>query len=155
MLVTPFTVVAQEDRITKNLKDEADVEELVAQLRVVIDEILHKYGHNPMIGNLCNMILNALGKVGRLFFCILIIIITVPILTLMLNGYYWGLPAALVYMSYYIFIRSVYMAMLICPFYWYPTNLLISSKLPFKTIYTLSEINDITNLTKGCPCLQE
>lgn len=133
LLVTPLGVVARENKISSNLSDEPDIEGLVIQLRIVINEILKKYGHNPMINNLCSLILNALGKVGKILFCILIIIITMPIMAIMLNGYYWGLPATLVYISYYLFIGLVYMAMLICPFYWYPTNLLISSKLPLKS----------------------
>ena len=34
-----------------------DIDGLVAQLRVVINEILQKYGYNPMAAYLCNYIL--------------------------------------------------------------------------------------------------
>ncbi|UCF49087.1 MAG: hypothetical protein JSU91_04875 [Thermoplasmatales archaeon] len=58
MLVTPLTSVAQENTVSNNLPEQPnDVEGLVAQLRVVIDEILEKYGHIPMVSSLCDVII--------------------------------------------------------------------------------------------------
>ena len=60
MLVTPFSVVARENKISSNLTDEPDIEGLVAELRVVIDEILQTYGHIPMVSNLFNRTIGTL-----------------------------------------------------------------------------------------------
>jgi len=48
ILITPFTVVAEENKITSNIVEEPDVDGLVDQIRFVINEILQNYGHLPI-----------------------------------------------------------------------------------------------------------
>jgi len=43
---------------------------LVAQIKEVVGEIQGKYGHIPKVRNLANMILNSLGLVVRIIFCV-------------------------------------------------------------------------------------
>ena len=147
-------IVIQPAIVIAELEDHPEKEKMVIQLRGVINSILQKYGQNPIINSLCSMILNALGEFGNMLFCILTIILAMPMLAIMLYGCYLGLPPSLLYMSYYIFMGLVYISVFFCPWPWYYTNLFISSKLPLISIYTLSERKDITNLIEDCPCLQ-
>jgi len=84
LLVTPFSVVARENTISTNLTEQPDLEGLVAQLRVVIDDILQKYGHIPIVNNLCNIILGISDIIGRMIYCIFLIIILIPLVILFL-----------------------------------------------------------------------
>ena len=146
MLVTPFTAVAQENKISSNLKEQPDVEELLTQIRVVIDEILEKYRHIPIIGNLCNMVLNSLGLLGNIIICILLIIIAIPI------GLVAVILAILGFDNIALNLAAlVFIIIDISGDYCTPYNSFIS-KLPLKSISTLIEINNISEL--DCPCLQ-
>jgi len=84
MLVTPFITIAQENKVSNNLPEKPDIEGLVAQIRVVIDKILQKYGHIPIINNVCSVILKLLELIGKIIFCITLLIIEIPLAILFL-----------------------------------------------------------------------
>ena len=75
MLFTPFTTAAQENKVSNNLSEQPDVEGVVAQLLVVINEILQKYGHNPMVRSLFNLILDLIWYPGKIIICVFLYII--------------------------------------------------------------------------------
>ena len=140
MLVTPLTSVAQENKVSSNLTDNPDINGLIVQIRIVVNEILEKYGHIPMFRSLCDSILNTLGLLGDLTICIILII------TLFLT-------APFIWDSYFLWSLTILCLLLLddyCP----PYDKLIS-KLPLQSLYTLSQTNDLTNTFDDCPCLQE
>ncbi len=150
MLLTPLSGVAQENTISNNLPEQPnDVEGLVAQLRVVIDEILEKYGHIPMVSSLCNMILNSLGLIGRIIICIFVWIAIILLGLVFFILAFLSLNYAAVYVAAVIYYIAVTMNE-----FCYPYKSLIS-KLPFESIYILTETKDNTNTFDGCPCLNE
>ena len=61
ILVTPFTVVAQENKIRNNITEEFDVERIVAQIRNRINEKLVKYESKPKLTIFREIILYLLG----------------------------------------------------------------------------------------------
>jgi hypothetical protein len=149
LLVTPFSVVARENTISTNLTEQPDLEGLVAQLRVVIDEILQKYGHIPIVNNLCNIILGISDIIGRMIYCIFLIIILIPLVILFLIFDVLENEEVSYTLMLYIFIAGAEYD-LNCPpgnpFFW---------DWPFKLFYTLLGKNDISELVNDCPCLQE
>ena len=146
MLITPLTGVAQENTVSNNLPEQPDdVEGLVAQIRIVVDEILQKYGHIPIVRGLCNMILGLLSDlIGKIIYCITLIILAIPVGIL---GLFLGLVLRLEYIAYHF----LGMALVLISKYdrncppSTPLNNLLSS---FHPLYTLSETNDITNHAK-------
>ncbi|MBW2966677.1 hypothetical protein KY342_06255 [Candidatus Woesearchaeota archaeon] len=150
MLITPFTVVAQENKITANIVEEPNIDGLVAQIRVVIDEIMEKYRHIPMVSNLCNVILNIIGLFGLIILCIFFISIAILLGLVVVILIYSNFDEAAYYIAAFVLIILLELNKYCNPFY-PPFNL----KLASKSISTLKDIDDITNLAKGCPCLQE
>ena len=148
MLVTPLTSIAQENKVSSNLTDSPDIDGLVTQIRTVVDEILQKYSHIPIISSLCNIILNTLSLIGNVIICIFLIMLAIPIFILYGVFKYLRLDILLVRIT----LAAVFIGMVIYD-YCSPFNKFIS-KLPFQSLYTLSEPRDITNLARGCPCLQ-
>jgi hypothetical protein len=143
ILVTPFTVVARENTLSNNLTDEPDIEGLVAQLRVVIDEILQKYGYIPMIRTLCNYIHNTMNLIGKIILCAILWAIFIPIfiiseLIYITMGWVHGF---IPWLLDYVQLLLILMIGLECNF--------------FGPLWNITETNDITNLAKDCPCLQE
>lgn len=83
MLVTPLSSVAQENKISNNIPDMPDdVDDFVAQIRIVVNEILEKYGYIPMVKSLCNMVLNTLDLFGNIIICIFLYILYIPVKSL-------------------------------------------------------------------------
>jgi hypothetical protein len=149
MLVTPLTGIASENKVSNNLPEYPDdVDGLVTELRVMIDEILEKYGHIPMISNLCNVILSLSNVIGKIIFCIAIIIIEIPIIILMLlfalSGFHY--PAT--------YMQGLLLGFILTYDDNCPPGTPLSLKLPLKSIYTRLETNDISDFNE-CPCLQE
>ena len=152
MLVTPFTTIAQENKISSNLIEQPYIEGLVAQIRTVVNEILQKYGHIPKISNLFNLILNLLELIGKIMYCIVIAIIVIPIVTLYSileysTGVFYGIYMLLGLIGFVLLTIFSKNCIPSTPF----DNLF----LPFKSIYKLSERNDITKSINDCPCLQD
>ena len=148
MLVTPFSVVARENTIRSNLSEQPDLDGLVAQLRVVINEILQKYGYMPMVSNLCYVIINSFDLIGKIVFCIflfMLAIIHVLLVFILAIFKIWSDDL----ITNIIYIAATYDRN--CP----PGTPLFDWLSSLFTIYTLKDIDDITNLAKGCPCLQE
>lgn len=77
ILVTPFTTIAQENKVSNNLTDKPDIDGMVAQIRDMIDEVLEKYRYLPMVNNLFDMIINTLNSFGLILYCISLIIIAI------------------------------------------------------------------------------
>ena len=150
ILVTPFTGVALENTVYNNLPEQPDdVEGLVAQIRTVIDEILQRYGHIPMVNNLANEILNLLGLIGKTIFCIFLVIITIPAL-LIFTFFFANFDITLQNIGGLLLILLIILDRQ-CP---QPTSL--NNLLPsFQSIYTMLKTTDNTNTFHGCPCLQE
>ena len=103
MLVTPLTSVAQENTVSNNLPEQPnDVEGLVAQIRVVIDEISEKYSHIPIITKQCGIILNLLELFRNMTICIFSIMLFIPLITF----------ATILYTIVLTFFRFVYLEFL-------------------------------------------
>ena len=143
MLVTPLTGIAQENKISNNISEQSNIEGLFAQITTVIDEILQRYGHIQVVKGLCNVVLNSLGLVGRIIFCVFLYILLIP-LTLLAGiflvlefDYLWRIFGGLAIL---ISLRTS----IECSGYFNPS---------FKSIYTLSGTNDISEI--DCSCLQE
>jgi len=149
MLLTPFTTIAHENKVSSNLTDNPDINGLIVQIRTVVNEILQKYGHIPMVSNLCNVILNALDLFGNILICIILILLLIPCFLLIAVSYYTGMGILLYNVFWIIIVIGMTMED-----YCLPYNSLISI-LPLKSIYTLTETNVITELVRDCPCLQE
>ena len=125
-----------------------DVEELVVQLRVAVNEILHKYGYNPMVAYLCNYILGILDDFIFGVVCILLIFIIMPVaaLTILLRWIFGEILNPLLTLSFSL------------AWTWDTTCADFFNSLsiqPYRTISTLTETNDISNLENDCPCLQQ
>jgi hypothetical protein len=149
MLVTPFTVVARENKVSDNLNDEIDKEELVVQIRTVVEEVLQKYGHIPMIRNIANRIFSLLDMNNLILYCIFLLMIALPLLLIVVIIFIIteNLPpylGGLLFVTVAIYDRE-------CS----PPTSLINLITPLKTIFTLTKITDTINLLKDCPCLQE
>ena len=147
LLITPLTGIAQENKVSSNLSEQPDINGLVSQLRVVIDEILEKYGHILMIRTLCNMILNSLGIIGLWLLCtfILIYVILFGLIALVLSFLNFNIVAEYIVAIVFVILLELDSN---CPTIW-------DFIQPFKSLFTLSKTNDFTNLIENCPCLQE
>ena len=144
ILITPFTVVAEENKITSNIVEEPDVDGLVDQIRFVINEILQNYGHLPIIKSLCNMILNTMNLLQRILYCILLYVLFVPIAMLMVFflsvGWTWGI-------GYFMIMFAFGLAMIIdseCTRYF-----------SLKSFPIITELKEKSNVVSECPCMQE
>ena len=93
MLITPFTVVARENKISSNLSEQPDIDGLVAQIRVVIDEILQKYGHIPMVSHICDKLDNITFIFSWIYLLLYIIFVGIGLFLYVLlkfyDYYYW------------------------------------------------------------------
>jgi len=58
MLITPFTVVAQENKISRNLTEKLETERFVSQIRTRINEKKEKYKSIPKLSNILEIILH-------------------------------------------------------------------------------------------------
>ena len=119
-----------------------------AQIRNFVNQILQKYGNNPMVRGLCNFILNTLGLGGNMMICIFLFLLLIPLYILFAFAYFMGL-GGLLYNVFWTMIFIAYTMHDYCP----PYNSFISI-IPFQLLYALSETKDITKLEKVCPCLQ-
>jgi len=147
ILVTPLTGIAQENTVSNNLPDKPnDVDGLVAQIRVVIDEILQKYGHMPMVRSLCDAILNTLGLFVLWVICEVIFIICLLFAPVVFFLFLMRLD----YIAQNIFWTILHVVNILdtyCP---------DSFPQSFKSIYTMLETKyNLTDQFNGCPCLQE
>jgi len=80
MLVTPLSGIAKENTVSNKILDQPDdIDELATKIRTLVDEILEKYGHIPIVSNFCNMIYSSLGLVDNIIYCVALIIIAIPI----------------------------------------------------------------------------
>jgi len=144
MLVTPFTTAAQENKVTSNLKDEPDVEGLVAQITDVIDEILQKYGHNSMVRSLFNLILDLIWYPGKIIICVFLYIIFSFIGALWVYAWQvFNLSGKLLE----VLMIHVFGLFIIAGCIPWPYKSL-------KSITNLKDIGDIINLVNDCPCLK-
>jgi hypothetical protein len=179
ILVTPFTTVAQENTVSNNVPEQPkDVEGLVAQLRVAINEILQKYGHIPSIAKQCGIILNLIYYILSLMVWVVSLIIWVISLIIWVISLILYIPFLIgwvVYCGIIIIIAEILGIFIDYAIYNHLHNLedfLLSIGLIFVGLYflggcyyddynllhnipSLRNINNKTNLTKDCPCLQE
>jgi len=149
MLVTPFTSIAQENKVSNNLPEQPnDVDGLVVQIRTVVNDILVKYGHIPLVRSLCNMINNILSWYpGNILYCILLFILAVPLASLLLIIGWWYRNL------FYLVILILHEFDSNCP---PKTPFFFDWSSSFQSIYTMLETKDnLTNTFDGCPCLQE
>lgn len=151
VFITPLTSIAQENKVNNSLSEQIDVNGLVVQIKTVMNEILEKYGHIPFVSNFGNLILNLLELIDKIIFCITLIIIFIPVAILFI---FLGLVLGFKYIAYNI--GAIALVLITeydrnCP----PGTPLFDWLSPLKTIYTLKDIDDITNLIEDCPCLQE
>lgn len=80
MLITPFSVVAQEDKIISNLTDKLDVKGSVFQHSIISNEIFEKYGSISKAANISSIILNLLGFIVKILYFIFYYVIWIPLL---------------------------------------------------------------------------
>jgi len=158
MLITPFTTIALENKVSNNLpKQPNDVEGLVAQIRVVIDEILEKFRHNSKVVNQCDIILKLLVLIikllllpFRLVFCIFFIIFSSALIMVLVK--LWDkFPELENEIWMMVFFLDIIWAFTCAPSS-FPFK---SSILSLKTKYIISEPNYITKSFYSCPCVQE
>ena len=140
LIVTPIVVVARENSISNILSEHPDVEELVAQIRATLNEILKKYGQDPKVNNACGVILFLLYFLARIALCILIFILAIPVLIFYFIALIKGDMKLIEVVSNIQ--ASVLMIIELC------------SPIYFKYQPKITKINDITNLVNDCPCLQ-
>ena len=146
MLVTPFTTIAQENKVSSNLTEKPDINGLIVQIRTVVNEILQKYGNIPMVRGLCNVILNSLGLFVFWLICEIIFIICLLFVPVVWFCVIMGLGYIGQNIAWYI---STIASTLDreCP-----DNPFEQS---FHSIYTMLETKDNINTFDGCPCLEE
>ena len=161
MLVTPFSVIARENTISSNLKEQPDIERIVAQIRVVIDEILQKYGNIPMVKSIFTWILGYLIWIFSMLiwifsyikyfliiiYCVsffIVLMLLVELANVVYNSGFSRLEDLILYFG--LFLTFLYIG---TGCGWFPPY------NPLKSFYTLLKTNDITNLAKDCPCLQD
>ena len=121
---------------------------LVAQLQVVINEILQEYGHIPIIRTLGNIIYNIIVIIWRVLYCTYLLIVApltfILALILTLLGINDIELVAWAYAYLYLFDK-----------YCFP----LSSNSPLKSISNINRIytSDSPTLTglDDCPCMQE
>ena len=125
-----------------------DVEGLVAELRIVINEILQEYRYNPMVSYLCNYILGILHSPIERLYCYLLLILFFPamgLLLLLAGFFYTGIIR-----SYYLGLTVVRILGL-----WALTLDFTCSKYFFwRKIQPLRIISTLTGLDE-CPCMQQ
>jgi hypothetical protein len=145
ILVTPLSGVAQENKVTDNLKDEPDIEGLVSQIRTVVDEVLQKYGHIPMVRTLSNDILIKLNVPDNFFYCILLFSITIPVLLI-----YWIIS----WFGFGFYLQKIILVLFLDIQRFCTNSKSFTTILPLKKTYDMTEINDITELVSDCSCLK-
>jgi len=89
ILITPFNVVAYENKISRNLTDKPDIKELISKIKGRINEKNEKYESIPKVAdiweiilyllNLIVWILITIAQVILMIIIILLAIITFPI----------------------------------------------------------------------------
>jgi hypothetical protein len=147
ILIAPITGIASENKVSDNLPEQ-DIDELVVQIQNVIDEVLEKYGHIPMVRGLCNVIINSLDSIYWLLFCVFLVIITIPIFLIV--TIIWTITEALPQILGSLLFLLVIIFGEDCS----PSTSLNNLLSPFQSIFTISETNDISDFS-DCPCLQE
>ena len=155
MLVTPLVGVAQQNQVSNNLPEQPnDVEGLVAQIRVVIDEILQRYGDIPMVRSLCNLIIKLDWFPGIIVSCIFLWMIFISSMVILgkIDNILYGLNINISLLRIFL-VPFLILASILnnnCP-----PSTPIFWDWSFKSLYTLSETKDSINTFDGCPCLQE
>jgi hypothetical protein len=133
---------------------ETDVEGLVAQIRIVINEILQDYGHIPIVRSLSNTILDLLSLIGKIIFCISILIFQIPISILFLI--FFTLDITEIWEpSLMLLVRTIDIYDSNCP----PSTPLNKLLSPLKSISNINRLytSDTPTLTglDECPCMQQ
>jgi hypothetical protein len=118
---------------------EPDVESLVAQIRIVINEILQDYGHIPIVRSLSNKILGILDSFGTLLYCIFLWILLIPLFIIVLFMTFFGFGWS------YIYWELVDLLLYIA----------ITIDLDCRTSDSKLQLNSMSNLIYECPCMQE
>jgi hypothetical protein len=151
MLVTPFTVVARENKVISNLSDNQYIEGIVSQLRFVFNEIFQNYGYTSRVANLCNVILNILGFFGLFLTCIGLFFILLIIEICMFISVFFRFtgPFEDFFTEAFLFLNPIFDSL--C----FPSSTLNNLKIPLKSLYILSETKDIASLANKCSCLLE
>ena len=149
VVVQPAIAIVQPEKIVIE-SDVDDVEGLVAELRIVINEILHKYGHIPMIRTQCYKIIDVLNSFKILINCILIIILAIPLIIIVFS------MLVLLIVENYLFQNLFYL--LVAMLAYFDVNCR-GNYLPFKSLSNINRIvaSDSSSLTEidVCPCMKE
>jgi hypothetical protein len=129
---------------TVQTEKQKDIEGLVAQIKVLIDEILVKYGDIPIVANICSMISFILVYLFvRLALCIFLFILAIPVLFLYLIMLIKG------EIKWHELLINLHVSFTELVGWCNPLY------FPFHLFFSLTEKNDITKTFDGCPCLQE
>ena len=155
LLMTPLIAVAQENKISNNLAEKPDFEGLVLKIRIVINKIIHEYGHNQIVKNLCNKITGVLDKIGLFLFCAVFgLLVAIPLAILMLLLFFSGITSTYLGQVIFFTLFSIFFIWdYNCNFITFPVD--IFSGLSSKSILSLTKIKNITKFSDDCPCLQE
>ena len=136
----------------KKIDVEPDVEGLVAQIRVVINEILQDYGYIPIIRTLGDKILNISDLFGLIIYCIFLLFLLIPVFIIVLILTSLGLGGT--YLSINLLWLTLGLAAKMdsdCP----PRDSSLSLKSLFSINRTVSSDNSILIGFDECPCMQE
>ena len=153
LAIQPSVATIQPKNIDIKPNDD-DIEGLVAQIRIVINEILQDYGHIPVIRTLYNKIVDILGLFGRILFCVFLIVLVIPLFIIFVI---MGLFLQLGLIENYDIGENLFWSILaICLGL---TFFCSNFKSPLKSLSNIYSI-DISNSSTltgldECPCMQE
>ena len=148
LAIQPSVATVQPEKIDV----EPDVEELVAQLRVAVNEILQEYGHISIIRTLGDKILNISDLFGLIIYCIFLLILLIPVFIIVLIMTSLGLGGT--YLSINLLWLMLGLAAKMdsdCP----PRD----SSLSLKSLFNINKIDTSDSSTSTrideCPCMQQ
>jgi len=142
LAIQPSIATVQPEKIDV----EPDVEGLVAQLRVAVNDILQRYGNNPMVRSLCNIILDLTWYPGKIIICLFLLIcfiLTFGLFIKLLINFDIKIPQL---EALAMFVFGLYLILFDCYPGW-----------PYKSLKPISTLTgkiNINNLVNDCPCQQ-
>jgi len=155
IFITPFTVVAKENKINNNMIARLNIEGLVSKIRVLLDKILERYGQIKIVNNLCNLINEVLEKISLFLFCALFgILVAIPLAIIMLIMFFSGLTNSYIGQAIFFALFSIFFIWdFNCNFITFPVD--IFQSLPFNSISPLINKKIYTEFSENCSCLHE
>lgn len=137
ILIAPITTIAQENRVSRNISEQPDIDRLVSDIRNEIGKIMERFGYLPMVETMSSIILNLIQNIYEML-CVIFIMVGIFIDSLL--NHIW-LETGKRFNAIRTLGSTIFLtAWVLCI-------------APFQI--TLSKSNDLTNSINDCPCLQE